>query len=86
MYGKFVNAPFPSAVIKTFVLKWYMTRFSGGMLLQEYPPTFNIPPSNANKFLLQISINKAQNWGYTFSSQKPPRSSYNYIQRITWNQ
>ena len=59
MYGKVVNVPRPSAGIHTFVLKWDMTRVHDGMPLQEYPTTVNIPPSNANKFLLQTDINQS---------------------------
>ena len=70
MYGKVVNVTCPSSGIHTFVLKWYMTRFPDGIPLQYYPPTINIPPSNAKKFLLQTDINKSITVGYKFSSRQ----------------
>ena len=47
-----------------------MSRVPDIIHLQEYPLTVNIPPSHANKFLLQIAINKAKAVGYIFSSNK----------------
>ena len=63
-----------------------MSRVPDIIHLQEYPLTVNIPPSHANKFLLQIAINKAQNAGYNFSSQKLSRPSSSSGRIRTQNQ
>ena len=47
-----------------------MSRVTDVIHLQEYPLTVNIPPSNANKFILKIAINKAQTVGYNFFPKK----------------
>ena len=58
MNGKFVNVSSPSAVIHTFVLKWYMRRVPDRITIKEYISTVNTSTENANKFLLQIENNK----------------------------
>ena len=70
MYEQVVNVPRRSFGIQTFILKLEMTIFLDGMTLQEYPPNFNIPPSNFNRFLLQTPTNKKIIVGSKFYPQK----------------
>ena len=86
MYGKVFNIPRPIAGIHPFFLKWYMARVPDVIPLQEYPPTVNIPLSNANKLLLQTSINESRTVGYKFSSPQSSTSSSDYSRQRTWNQ
>ena len=63
-----------------------MTIVTDGIPLQEYLPTIKIPPSNYNKLLLQISINKGKTVRYKFYSQKSSRTSSTYGRQRTQNQ
>ena len=86
MYRQVVNVPCPSAGIHTFVLKWVMNRVSNGMPLKYYFSTVNKSPSNTNKFLLQIVINKVITVVYKISSQKYLTSSSISIMKRRQNQ
>ena len=65
-----------------------MNRVPDGIPMQEYPPTVKIPPSNANKFLLQTSISQPIYMEYIFSTKKPSTSSSTYIRqrKRNWQQ
>ena len=85
MYGRVVNVPSPSAGIHAFVLQWEITGVPGGMPLQEYRSTINIPPSNSNKLFLQTYINQEITVGYNFSSKQSVASSFTSNQLRTQN-
>ena len=62
-----------------------MNRVLGVRLLQEWPTTVNIPPSNSNKFLLQTDIDQAITLGRKFSSQQRSKSSSTSSRKRTLN-
>ena len=85
MHGQVVNVPSPSAGINTVVLRWEIIRVLDGMYLQEYPPTINTSPSNANMLFLQADMNQSITAGYNFSSQQSLASSFTSSQPRTQN-